>query len=51
MAKIAIRVKIAPVYIEVDEDATEDEITAAMEAQGMYTSRPESWEYRDDWRN
>ena len=50
MAKIAIRVKLAPVYLEVDEDASEEEITAMVETQ-MLTSRSDGWEYRDDWRN
>lgn len=50
MAKIQILVQLAPIYIEVDEDMTEDEITALHTDKWMPSFTTE-WKFRDEWRN
>lgn len=47
MAKIAIIVKRDPITILVDEDMTEEQITAQVEGVEGFAR----WDYEDPWRN
>lgn len=47
MAKVAILIHRDPIIMEVDEDLSEEEVTAMVETTEGFAG----WEYEEPWRN
>ncbi len=52
MATTKILVTVKPVVLEVDDDASEEQINAFLDEYAKYANTEwQSWKYTEEWRN